>query len=413
MLEVSIRRLESTLQQSTLQQQELTQTNQELRTIRTSLEEQVFARTTNLETVAAISEQLNQILNLDQLLATLVNQVKNRFNFYHVHVYLVDDQRRSLNLASGSGEVGQKMLAKGHAIPFNAPASLVARSARNKEIIYISDVRADPDWLYNPLLPDTRSEMAVPIVLDNQVVGVLDVQDDRIGGLDRVDTSVLRSLANQVAVAIRNARQFDAVQQALAETERLQQQYQQRAWQSAPVVPPKHVHQADNLPLAPQALTQLEALTAQQSQAKLIPLTELPFKAQALPPEATEQVGQALLVPITLQGQLVGKMQFLHTNPSHHWTQQEVDLLQIVADQVAQSADNLRLFEETRQRASREQAIREITTRLRAAPNLDLLVRTAAEELGQRLGLSHAHFELGFTAPPTPAKPINGPDSSP
>ncbi len=188
------------------------------------LEQQVIERTRQLETVATLSGRLNAILDLDELLNEVVNQVKERFNYYHAHIYMLDEERKNLIMSAGVGVAGATMKAAGHHISLNAPTSLVARAARTLEIVAVDDVQQASDWLSNPLLPDTHSEMAVPITVDEQVVGVLDVQQNRVAGLDEGDANLLRSMANHIGVAIKNARLYSLVQQELTERKKVEAQ---------------------------------------------------------------------------------------------------------------------------------------------------------------------------------------------
>ncbi len=182
----------------------------------TNLEDKVRNRTEQLETVATLSEQLNAILDFDQLLSELVTQIKEQFNYYHVHIYILDEKEQNLIMQAGYGEAGATMKANGHAIPIDARSSLVARAARTQEVVAVDNVRESAGWLANPLLPDTYSEMAVPIIANEQMIGVLDVQQNKVGGLDDSDANLLRSLANQVAVALTNARLFEQTELANA-----------------------------------------------------------------------------------------------------------------------------------------------------------------------------------------------------
>jgi tubulin-specific chaperone A len=197
-----------------------------------NMAERLGERTTQLQTVALLSERLNAVLDFDQLLIQLVNQVKDSFDYYHTHIYILtedtsDGSQRTLALHAGAGEAGAKMIARGHAIPLNAPTSLVARAARTGEIVWVDNVYQAEDWLPNPLLPDTHAEMAVPIIVEGQVVGVLDVQEDKIGGLNEGDANLLRSLANQVAVALTNARLFEQTIQSKEEAESAKEKAEQ------------------------------------------------------------------------------------------------------------------------------------------------------------------------------------------
>jgi CheY-like chemotaxis protein/signal transduction histidine kinase len=132
-----------------------------------------------------------------------------------------------LVLAAGAGEAGRQMVVQGWNIPLARGQSLVARAARTAEVVSVDNVREAADWLPNPLLPDTYAEMAVPIVLEGDVVGVLDVQSDKIGGLDEGDANLLRSLANHVAVALTNARLFEETSQSKEEAEAAQKKAEQ------------------------------------------------------------------------------------------------------------------------------------------------------------------------------------------
>jgi signal transduction histidine kinase/HAMP domain-containing protein len=185
----------------------------QLRTFIDSLEQQVTRRTRQIETVVEVSQQLTSILDLQTLLHEVVTMTKETFNYYHVHIYVLAEESTTLIMAEGYGEAGEKMKQQGHQISLNTQTSLVARAARRREIVLVNDVRQAPDWLPNPLLPDTYSEMVVPIITEDQVIGVLDVQSDQVAGLDEADKDLLRSLANQVAVAMTNAQLYQTEQE--------------------------------------------------------------------------------------------------------------------------------------------------------------------------------------------------------
>jgi signal transduction histidine kinase/putative methionine-R-sulfoxide reductase with GAF domain/ActR/RegA family two-component response regulator len=182
-----------------------------------SLEKQ----TQQLETIVEISQRLTSKLDVDELVQDVVNRIKAGFDFYHAHIYLLDDQANNLIVAAGTGLPGAQMKAYQHNIAVNTQDSLVAHAARTGEIIIVDDMHQSTEWLSNPLLPYTRSEMAVPIMAEKKVLGVLDVQEDKVAGLDGGDAKLMHSLANQVAVALTNAHLFEQNLKALAETEKL------------------------------------------------------------------------------------------------------------------------------------------------------------------------------------------------
>ncbi len=169
-------------------------------------------RASQLTTVSDVSTAVAVILSPEKLLQTVVDVTKERFGLYHTHIYLLDADGDSLTLTAGAGEVGQKMVAQGWQIPLNREQSLVARAARTRQGVIINDVRAEPDFLPNELLPETRAEMAVPMIVGDHAMGVLDVQSDQPGSFTQEDASIYATLAAQVSIALQNARTYSQAQ---------------------------------------------------------------------------------------------------------------------------------------------------------------------------------------------------------
>ena len=168
------------------------------------LEERVAERTTALHTSIQVSRRLSTILNRKELVSEVVKQVQETFGYYHVHIYLLDDERRNLIMAGGTGVPGKKMLARDHQL--RPGQGLVGRAAESREVVLEPDVAQAPGWLANPLLPETKAEVAVPIMAGDEVLGVIDVQQDVVDGLGESDAELLELIASQVAVALENAR---------------------------------------------------------------------------------------------------------------------------------------------------------------------------------------------------------------
>ncbi len=171
---------------------------------------QLTQLTRALETSANVSRRLSTILNPSQLMEAVVTEIQRAFNYYHAHIYLYDEAKESLVIAGATGEAGKAMLSSGHQLALGQ--GLVGKAAFANAPVLVPDVSKEPGWLPNQLLPDTKAEAAIPITVGEQVLGVLDVQHNVIGGLDTESVTMLQSVANQVAVALQNARLYEQTQ---------------------------------------------------------------------------------------------------------------------------------------------------------------------------------------------------------
>lgn len=210
-------------------QKELMEANQKLkqkeRTSDVTEQEQakllLAQKAVELETVAEVSTAVSTVLNITELLQKVANLMKDRLNLYHVQIYILSASQSILHLAAGAGETGRQMLAKGVSVPIEDEHSAVAKAARTKQVITISDVRTSPAFRKNPFLSLSRSEQALPLIVGHQILGVLDVQDEAVNHFAPDNVLVLNVVATQIAVALKNARLFEQTQVALAETETL------------------------------------------------------------------------------------------------------------------------------------------------------------------------------------------------
>ena len=159
-----------------------------------------------LKTVSDVSTRVSSIQDINELTKSVVDLTKERFDLYHSHIYLLNDIGNKLVLNAGAGEIGDHMVAEGREIAYSTEQSLVARAARTKQVVIVNDVYEDTGFLPHPLLPNTASEMAIPIATGQQLFGVLDVQAKTADFFDTLDAEVFMSLTSQVAVAMQNAK---------------------------------------------------------------------------------------------------------------------------------------------------------------------------------------------------------------
>lgn len=309
----------------------------QLRGLIDSLEERVRGRTRALETGAEISRQLTAILDLDELLNYVVNRVQSEFNLYHTHIYLLDEQGENLIMAAGYGDVGRQLKERGHHLP--AGSGIVGTVASTNEHFLSNNVNDVLNFVRNPLLPYTNSELAVPLRKGDQVLGVLDVQSEQINRFTQEDISLLQSIANQTAVAVSNARLLTETQTALQEIERLNRRLTREGWQqvSEEVTTPGYRYVAG-------------------TRRKIAPATDAwlpPMKQAAIEKQLVKQshpgngdVPKAeLAVPLMLRGEVIGVLGVKREeNPD--WAEEEVAAVEAVANQVALALENARLSKE-------------------------------------------------------------------
>ncbi|MDJ0756644.1 MAG: GAF domain-containing protein [Ardenticatenaceae bacterium] len=183
---------------------------QQVQTSLGQLENRVAERTQALEASSRISRQISTILNRQELLEAIVRELKSDFDYYHVHIYTMNETKDRLMMSYGSGEVGQILKERGHSLALNQ--GLVGRAASSNLSVLVPDVRQNPNWTPNDLLPDTKAELAVPIAFRDEVLGVIDIQDNEVHGLSIADRSLIESIAGPLAASLRNADFYQEAQ---------------------------------------------------------------------------------------------------------------------------------------------------------------------------------------------------------
>jgi GAF domain-containing protein/HAMP domain-containing protein len=338
----------------------------QLRELIGSLEDQVQDRTVELSLSMEVGQQAVAIRSLDILLPTITEFIRDKFNLYYTHVYFVDDIGESLIIQAGTGEVGRELLAQHHNLPIG-PGSIVGQVAATGEPVLVSDTETSDIHKPNPLLPDTRSELAVPLIVEGQVIGVLDMQSQRVNTFRQENLTVFEAMATQLAISIDSARQWSVAQEARRKSEEAVRQLTRESW-------------AEKLAREKRNLGYVYDLSAVKPISK----------------SNDETAMGGVSAPLVVQNQPIGRLA-VGMPSDRTWTSEEQDLLAAVAQQLAQKAESLRLFEQTQERATREQIARQITDKIRTSRDIEAALKTAVEELSKALDTSRAVVDLKVT----------------
>lgn len=311
------------------------ESNEALRQSQVTLEERVAERTRNLELAAEIGRHLVEVRDLDVLLAEAVELIRDGFDLYYVQIYLTDNAQHSLILGAGSGVIGRDLVRRGHRLVIG-PGSINGMTAAQRQVIVVSDTAVSPLFKPNPYLPDTRSEMSIPLLAGDNVVGVLNVQNNVSDTLTEQNIPVYVTLAGQLAIAIENARLFSENRQMQTRLEMEVRRTVHEGW-------------ADYL----NAVEHKERIGFAHDGRTLYEIDEVP-------PTPTYN-RETLTVPIQVQNEAIGDIEIL-AEPDQPLSNDAQELVNLVALQVANQIENLRLLSETkRYRAEAEAAIQRLT----------------------------------------------------
>ena len=344
------------------------QLSDQLTELKEKLELSVEKQLGELKAAAQVAREASAIHDLERLLEDTVNLISERFGFYHAGIFLIDERDEYAILRAASSEGGKWMLARNHKLPVGK-VGIVGYVAWKGEPRIALDVGEDAVFFNNPDLPQTRSEMALPLKVRQRTIGVLDVQSTDAGAFTEEDISILQTLADQLALAIDNARLFTETQLTVKELDALNKRLVTQAWRPY----------------------QSRYTTAY----KYDRLGVIPTGEGVETNSKTDQRHQ-LILPIQFRGQTIGSISLEREHDRPAWTSSETSLFKTVVDQLGLALENARVLEDMQHRTERERLISDISTRLWASADINTIVRTAVHEIGTSFEVSDAviHLEI-------------------
>jgi len=322
-------------------------------------------RTGQLEIIADLAHSIATIQESNQLLPEITKQVSERFGFYHVGIFLLDKNKQFAVLQAANSEGGQKMLARGHRLGVGQQGIVGYVTSKGQARLAL-DVGGEAVYFNNPDLPETHSEVALPLRFGQEIIGALDIQSTERNAFSKENVNIFSILADQISVAIQNAQSLDHAQHALEEADHATRQLTGQAWESFKQAMSVRGYYFDG--------------------SKPKPLLEQTDSAQEK---------STLRVPIQIRGQEIANLVLEASEPGYKWPEEEVAMIQAAAERAALALENARLLENAQRRASREQVIGEIADSLSRASEVETILHTAARELGQRL--ASGRVTIGFT----------------
>jgi GAF domain-containing protein len=388
-----INRMSENLQRARLNEQKQIEANKELIELRDTLEKRVYKRTAELsqrsmeletansqiqhraaqfEALAQVSQSITSIRDLHELLPHVASVISDKYGFYHVGVFLLDDASEYAVLTATNSEGGRKMLKQQHRLKVGEQG-IVGSATYSGEPRIALDIGKDAVYFNNPDLPNTHSESALPLLSGGKVIGALDVQSIETGAFTNEDIQTLSLLADQVSLAIENARLFEESNKTLSDLQMLMRETTRDAWRKLP--------------------ERQKLLGYRYNVSGASPLKErIDFAEVSKDKNDAQQSGSGrFVVPIELRGEVIGHL-VVQSPTGNEWNLDQQDIIKAVAERVALSAENARLFEETTLRAERERLVTEITGKIRRRTNPQEMIETAINELREALGASRVEI---------------------
>jgi GAF domain-containing protein len=336
-------------------------------------------RSAQLETAAQIARDAAAIRGTEQLLNETVRLVSDRFGFYHAGIFLLDEAKEYAVLRAASSEGGQRMLAQGHRLKVGEIGIVGYVTGRGEPRIAL-DVGVDATYFDNPNLPETRSEIALPLRARDEIIGALDVQSRKPEAFSQKDVSILLILADQIAIAIANADLYQQAQESLQAEQRAYSELSRQAWL--------------------QILHDQADLGQRYDPYKILPADGRWRKEMRLAVQRSETVlGQdeslaTLAIPLKIHDQVIGVLDARKPAGAGGWTSDEIELLETLTGQLEAALESARLYQQTQLRAVREKLTGQVGASLRQSLDVETVLKTAAQEVRQILELPEVIVRL-------------------
>jgi GAF domain-containing protein len=353
------------------------------------LEQRVADRTKDLESqtlrlraAAEIARDAASARDLNELLTRAGDLIVSRFNFYHIGIFLLDNTKEHAVLVASPTEAGRKMIENNHKLRVGE-TGIVGRVSATGEPRIALNTGADIAFFNNPFLPDTRSEMALPLKVENNIIGVLDVQSDQPQAFNEDDVAIMQVMADQLATAIERTRLLQEVERNLKELESAYGQFTRDNWKRLTdgTATGSMGYRFDNVRL--ERITELPDLAGDALTSGKIVTSNGRYPG-------TEKE-RSVAIPIKLRGQTIGVVSL---KLKEGYDSNTVPIIESAAERLAAAMESARLYEEARLRADREQSISRVTTAISASTGYEQILQTTIREIGNILGDTEVAIQI-------------------
>ncbi len=331
-------------------------------------------QTTRLRVIAEVAHNATSSHETDELLNQSANLILERFGFDHVGVFMLDEQQEYVVLVASPTEAGRQMLKKKQRFKLGQTGGIVGYAAASGKVRVTLDTNTDAIYLYNPLLPDTHSEIAIPLKVNEITFGVLDIQSQEPEAFTGEDIASLQILADQLALAIQYARQTAALEKNRLQTEQLYQQFTMSSWK----IFQNQEDTSTGYHFDGMHIVSLESYSPESRDAlengKTVIVQRENDDGEVIP---------IVAVPLKLRGQVIGAINVRFS--SNAISKETVGLIEDIANRLAVALENARLYTETQRLAERERTIGNVANRITSSINVESILRTTVEEIGKML----------------------------